>query len=277
MLEFLKNLDRRYVFLFIAFSVVIPLLTPIGLPVQHDPEVKELYDKIESLEAGETIVISFDYDPASGPELKPMAEALVHHAFRKKLKVIAIALYPAGPSMANLAFERVIASGKYQVEYGRDYVNLGFYYGPNTGLNQVAVFCNDIYSAFPKDEKKNSTSSYSIMKDFSSLKDAGLVISLSAGDPGVPAYVGVAYAIHGIPVSAGVTAVSAPRFYSYLDAQQLVGLLGGLRGAAVYESLVGEKGKGLSGMDAQSIAHLVIIFFILLSNVLYLIEKAQEA
>ena len=78
-------------------------------------------------------------------------------------------------------------------------------------------------------------------------------------------------------MSAGVTAVSAPRFYSYLDAKQLVGLLGGLRGAAVYESLVGEKGKGLSGMDAQSIAHLVIIFFILLSNVLYLIEKAQEA
>ena len=47
MLEFLKNLDRRYVFLFIALSVVIPLLAPIGLPVQHDPEVKQLYDKIE--------------------------------------------------------------------------------------------------------------------------------------------------------------------------------------------------------------------------------------
>lgn len=277
MLNFLKNLDRRYVFLFIALSVMIPLLNPIGLPVQHDPEVKQLYDKVESLEAGSTIVISFDYDPASGPELKPMAEALVHHAFRNKLKVIAIALYPAGPSMANLAFDRVISSGKYNVKYGVDYINLGFYYGPNTGLNQVAVFCNDIFSAFPKDEKKVSTSSYAIMKSFSSLRDAGLVISLSAGDPGVPAYVGVAHAIHGISVSAGVTAVSAPRFYSYLDAKQLVGLLGGLRGAAVYESLVEEKGKGLSGMDAQSIAHLVIIFFILLSNVLYLIEKGQEA
>ena len=56
--------------------------------------------------------------------------------------------------MANLAFERVVASGKYNVEYGRDYVNLGFYYGPNTGLNQVAVFCNDIYSAFPKMRKR---------------------------------------------------------------------------------------------------------------------------
>lgn len=277
MLDFLKNLDRRYVFLFIALSVMIPLLNPIGLPVQHDPEVKQLYDKMESLEAGDSIVISFDYDPASGPELKPMAEAIVHHAFKKQLKVIALALYPAGPSMANLAFDRVIASGKYNVEYGKDYINLGFYYGPNTGLNQVAVFCNDIFSAFPKDEKKLATSSYDIMKNFSSLKDAGLVISLSAGDPGVPAYVGVAHAIHGISVSAGVTAVSAPRFYSYLDAKQLVGLLGGLRGAAVYESLVQEKGKGLSGMDAQSIAHLVIIFFILLSNVLYLIEKGQEA
>ena len=70
-------------FLFIALSVVVPLLASIGLPVQHDPEVKQLYDKIEGMDAGETIVISFDYDPASGPELKPMAEAIVHHAFRK--------------------------------------------------------------------------------------------------------------------------------------------------------------------------------------------------
>ena len=59
MLDFLKNLDRRYVFLFIALSVVIPLLAPIGLPVQHDPEVKQLYDKVEGLEASKPSTLSY--------------------------------------------------------------------------------------------------------------------------------------------------------------------------------------------------------------------------
>lgn len=275
MLEFFRNLDRRNVFLLIALSVLIPLLQPLGLPMSADPEVESLYDYIDKLPEGSKLAISFDYDPASGPELKPMAEAILHHAFKKKHKVYAFALYPAGPSMANDALSKV--APKYEgLEYGEDYINLGFYYGPNTGLNQVAVFCADIIRAFPVDEKKKPTSTYPIMKEFKSLKDAAITVSLSAGDPGVPAYVSVANAIHGLKVAGGVTAVSAPRFYAFYNSGQLVGLLGGLRGAAGYETLVDVKGKGLSGMDAQSMAHLVIIFLILFSNILYLIEKKLE-
>ena len=187
----------------------------------------------------------------------------------------AMALYPAGPSMANDAFAMVAKSFP-EVKYGEDFINLGFYYGHNTGLNQVAVFCSDILRAFPKDEKKNVTGTYSIMKGFKSLKDAAVVISLSAGDPGVPAYVSEANAKHGIKVAAGVTAVSAPRFYAYYNSGQLIGLLGGLGGAASYESLVDVPGKALQGMGAQSFAHLVIILLILVSNGLYIIRQRLE-
>lgn len=271
MLEFLKNLDRRYIFVLIALAVAIPLMMPLGLPLTPGPEATSMYKMIDSLEPESKLVISFDYDPASKAELHPMAEAIIHHAFRKKIKIYAIALYPAGPSMATNAFTK-ISQGK-DVVYGRDYINLGFYYGPNTGLNQVAVFSQDIVNAFPVDERKQAVGSYEIMNGFKSLKDADAVISISAGDPGVPAYVSVANAIHKIKVGAGVTAVSAPRFYAYMDSGQIFGLLGGLRGAAEYETLEGIKGKGLSGMDAQSMAHLVIILLIILSNIIYVIEK----
>ncbi len=276
MFQFLKNLDRRYVFVLIAISVIWPLLQPIGLPLKPDEEAKDLYDFVEDLDPGGKIVISFDYDPASGPELHPMAKAILHHAFRKKHKVYAIALYPPGPSMANDAFAHVVKSFP-ELKYGEDYINLGFYYGPNTGLNQVAVFCSDILRAFPVDEKKKPTNSYPIMQEFSSLKDADITVSLSAGDPGVPAYVSVANAVHGLKVAGGVTAVSAPRFYAFWNSGQLLGLLGGLRGAAAYETLIQVKGKALAGMDAQSMAHLVIILLIIISNLLYFIEKRLEA
>ena len=275
MYEFLKNLDRRYIFVLIALSVALPIAFNVTLPMPEDPQVKTLYDYVETLPEGSKIALSFDYDPSSEPELHPMAIAILHHAFRKKHKVYAISLYPAGPSMANDAFAKV-AKVKTDAKYGKDFINLGFYYGPNTGLNQVAVFCSDIVKAFPKDEKKKDTTSYAMMKGFNSLKDAAVVISLSAGDPGVPAYVSEANAKHGIKVAAGVTAVSAPRFYAYYNAGQLLGLLGGLGGAASYESFENVPGSAMQGMGAQSFAHLVIILLIVVSNILYLIEKRLE-
>lgn len=275
MLDFLERLDRRYVFVLIALAVALPLIFNVTLPMPNDPQVKTLYDYVESLEPGSKIAISFDYDPSSEPELHPMALAILHHAFRKGHKVYALALYPAGPSMANDAYAKV--STKFpEVEYGKDFINLGFYYGPNTGLNQVAVFCSDILRAFPKDEKKKITATYPIMQGFRSLKDVAVIISLSAGDPGVPAYVSEANAKHGIKVAAGVTAVSAPRFYAYYNSGQLMGLLGGLGGAASYESLAEVPGKALQGMGAQSFAHLVIIILILISNGLYIIRQRLE-
>jgi len=275
MLDFIENLDRRYVFVLIALAVALPLIFKVTLPMPDDPQVKNLYDFVENLKPGSKIAISFDYDPSSEPELHPMALAIFHHAFRKKHKVYAMALYPAGPSMANDAFAQVSPHHP-EIKYGRDYINLGFYYGPNTGLNQVAVFCSDILRAFPRDEKKEVTATYPIMEGFRNLKDADVVISLSAGDPGVPAYVSEANAKHGINVAAGVTAVSAPRFYAYYNSGQLMGLLGGLGGAASYESFVNVKGKALQGMGAQSFAHLVIILLIIISNGLYLIRKRSE-
>ncbi len=42
----------------------------------------------------------------------------------------------------------------------------------------------------------------------------------------------------GIPVACGCTAVSAPKYYAFLQSGQMVGLLGGLKGASEYEWLL---------------------------------------
>ena len=51
---------------------------------------------------------------------------------------------------------------------------------------------------------------------------------------------------------------------------QINGLIGGLRGAAEYESLIGQKGKAVAGMDAQSATHLAIIVLVIMCNLFYL-------
>ena len=69
-----------------------------------------------------------------------------------------------------------------------------------------------------------------------------------------------------IRMIAGVTAVSAPEYYPYLQTGQLQGLLGGMAGAAEYEALVKHPALAMRGMDAQSLAHLFIAFLIILGN-----------
>ena len=67
---------------------------------------------------------------------------------------------------------------------------------------------------------------------------------------------------------AGVTAVSAPEYYPYLQSNQLLGLLGGMAGAAEYEKTRGESGSATQGMDAQSLGHLFVALCILMGNVI---------
>jgi hypothetical protein len=65
----------------------------------------------------------------------------------------------------------------------------------------------------------------------------------------------------------------ATSFYPFLSAGQMVGLLGGLKGAAEYEMLIDKPGMGQRGMDAQSVCHLVIILLVIAGNVGYFMRK----
>jgi hypothetical protein len=60
------------------------------------------------------------------------------------------------------------------------------------------------------------------------------------------------------------------------EQKQLTGLLAGLKGAAEYEYLINHPGTATSGMDAQSIAHLIIIIFIIIGNVSYWRNRKKE-
>ena len=46
-----------------------------------------------------------------------------------------------------------------------------------------------------------------------------------------------------------------------------IGLLGGMKGAAEYEILMGYEGSAFRGMDIQSLVHFLIIGMVLLGNI----------
>jgi hypothetical protein len=58
-----------------------------------------------------------------------------------------------------------------------------------------------------------------------------------------------------------------------LRSGQINGLIGGLRGAAEYESLIGKKGRAVAGMDAQSATHMAIIMLVIICNLFYFSQR----
>ena len=272
LLNRLTSIDRRIVFVLIALAVIIPVLKGIGLPVRVSSEVRQLYDAIDALPPGSKVLISLDYDPATFPEVYPMNLAVVRHMFKKDLKVVAMALWPMGPSLGEMAFDA--AAEEYGKAYGEDYANLGYKIGGIAVVSRVATALRDVY---PEGQLGRPIDELAVMDGVTGFKDFKFIVDFSAGDPGVPYWVMIAASRYQMPLGAGCTAVSAPNFYPYLDAGQLVGLMGGMKGAAEYEILLGVSGLATSGMDAQSIAHVVIIFFIVFGNIVYFIMRRRKA
>lgn len=256
--------ERRIIFLVLLIAVALPLLFPIGWTTGISSYTKMVYNLIEDTPEGSVALISFDYDPSSITEIQPMAEALIEHAFQKNQKVIATALWPMGVQMAEKAFDSVLQDYPDKVR-GEDYVNLGYKVG---GMVAIQAMGRNLREVYPKDIDGHKYEDIPMLKSVQRLKHIAWIASLSSGVPGLKEWMMVAHDAYNVPVTGGCTAVSAPGFFPYVNEQkQLNGILGGLKAASEYESLIGKKGSATTKMDAQSIAHLLILVFIVLGNI----------
>ena len=61
----LGAVDRRVIFILIGLAVLIPLLTPISLPVRETPTTVKFYDGIDNIPKNSKVLVSFDYGPST--------------------------------------------------------------------------------------------------------------------------------------------------------------------------------------------------------------------
>ncbi|MBN4072067.1 hypothetical protein JYT83_01465 [bacterium AH-315-F18] len=266
--------SRRMVFLAIGLSMLLPVLFPFSIPSSHaSPEVKRVYDRIDSLPAGSTMLLSFDFDPSSKPELAPMAEAVLTHALSRDVKVVCMGLWITGTSMAeeliNTTVKRLETDKGMKKEYGTDYCFLGWTPGNQFVIQGMGL---SISKMFPKDFYGKEVGSLPILSSINSLSGFVYVFSLTAGNPGLDQWVQFGSEF-GITLGGGCTGVISPSLFPFLGTGQVDGLLGAMKGAAEYEKLLVDRrgakpGTATSGMVAISITHFVLFFLILLGNLL---------
>lgn len=268
----LKKLDRRWIFLSVGLLVILPLVFGFHIaPVQPSPRARGFFEAIERLPEGSTVLLAGDYDPSTIAENYPMHLAAARHLMRRNIKIVALALYPAGPPLTDQVLR---AAGK---EFGKsegvDYVNLGYKTGNELVMSSMG---SSIPRTFPVDRRGTPVSQIPIMKGVQNYEQFALLVSISAGYPGTKEWVQQVVSRFHIPMVAGVTAVSAPEYYPYLQAGQLQGLLGGMAGGAEYEALIQRPALAVRGMDAQSLAHVYIALMIVLGNIAFIGSKPER-
>lgn len=255
--------ERRIIYSVLLLAVALPLIFPIGWTTEVSDYTRIVYELVETTPEDKVVIVSFDYDPSTMTELQPMAEAMIEHAWKRNQKVIATALWPMGVQMAEQAFTKVLLDYP-EKKRGEDFVNLGYKVG---GMVTVQAMGRNLMEVYPTDNQNTAYQDIPMLKNVLRLKDVAWISSLSSGVPGIKEWMMVARDNYQVPVTGGCTAISAPGFFPYVNEQrQLYGLLGGLKGASEYESLIGRLGSATTKMDAQSIAHLLILVFIGLGN-----------
>jgi hypothetical protein len=278
--EKLQSFDRRWIFLVMGLAIVVPLLFPLNLPFRPSPMVKATYDAIEALDDGDVAYVSVDLDPASTPELEPFFRALMIHLKRKNVKIAFGSTWYSAPSLLERWLRDVVEletatpgvdgyKGKPDRPYQKnvDYVWLGFREGKEAVINRLGADLRGTYSGHASDG--TSIDSIPFMKGKNALGDFDLVILVSAGSPGAKEFVQQVQTRYKIPMVAAVTSVMTTDLTNYYQADQLLGLSGGMLASAEYEQLVGKPGLGAKAADVLNVGHLVVILAILFGNFIY--------
>ena len=271
-LEKMMNIDRRWIYLLVGICVLVPLIRPVGLPTSITPYTRALFDYVDKIPAdGPAVLISFDFDPSTSPELQPMAQSILRHCFAKDINVMCLGLMPTYIGMIDIALSSV--KDEYGAVSGEDFVFLPYVPGVTAVMLSMG---ESIKNTFIRDYYGVLIDSLPMMQHIRNYDDIAIVVSISgsAMPQSWAVLVGTTYHVR---VGVGTTAVSAAEYYSWLQTGQFVGMLGGLKGAAEYENLIESKGYTIEGfrkvatkgMDAQSFVHILMIVLIIIGNIAF--------
>ena len=95
-MEKLVDVDRRIIYLTILVLVSLPLLKPLGIPLEINKGTLDVFKQLDAVPAGERVLFSINYDPTSAPDIAPQAKVMLDHLMSKDVKVALVCFSAAG-------------------------------------------------------------------------------------------------------------------------------------------------------------------------------------
>ena len=279
LLQRLGRLDRRWLYLTLTVALAVTLVARPLFPDVPSAFTQPVFDRIESLAPGTPVLVSLDYSPASAPEIEPMAFALTRHLLLRGARPVFVSLWPEGNNMLQRLRDEVVAVDFPELVEGRDFAALGYKAGGRMVINSLA---RDLPAMYGGDLRGVPLDSLAALGGARRLADFPLIVALSGGTPGLQEWILYGGDPTGVPIAGGCTGIGTPEFLAYFPGQ-LVGLLGGLKGASEYEAALALHytdrefpRRAGRAMGPQTVAHVLILVFLILGNLTYLRRPRRE-
>jgi hypothetical protein len=268
--------------IYIALIIVVTLPLLLGEPlvprtIPPSPAVTSLHTAVEAVDSEQPVLLAFDYDPTTSGEMDLVARAIVGHLMDRGARIVIVSLLPAGPATAQSLLDDMASQRpEYADSYGTRYINLGFLPGESAA---VRLLSQSVPAALPKDLQGTRLSELPAIDGIASIQDFDLVIELAAEQRTLRWWIEQASAPYEVPMGAGVSAAIEPmaRAYYDTDPQQLIGIVGGVPGVAMYETMSSSQEQPQDStaarLDSQLGGHLVFVLVLLAGGGIWLVRR----
>lgn len=274
-IKFLQNIDRRILYVIVAAVVSVPLvIMPNYHPKHIFEEVKSAYRTIDNMPSDKVAFLSTVYSGSTEAENGEQLKAIMNHLFRNNRKLIIISWDTAGDKLTyDLACS---ISAKYNKKYGVDWVHLG-YKIPNF-QTLLRGFGTDFCNTFKNDRNGTPLNEIPLCKNVRNAKDIGVICDITPSNT-LESWIAYFSEPYKVPLVYCPSAVLAASAYPYLDSGQIKGMLNGVIGASQYEVLINQDKtptKAGAMSLSLSLAHILILLFILIGNIAFFIERRMK-
>jgi len=247
------------------FIIVLPLIFPIGLPIDVSERTREFYGYLQALKPGDIVIHNAD-------TLVGTVEANIitfKYLIKNKIKWIGWAGTAASAAYTEEALTKAGAFNNPNYQYGVDWVWLGYI----PGEEAAHLGIRDSFQSFiTVDYKGTPSSQLPLLKGFRGDADCNMFIGTGESQirwariwPSRP----------GRPTLAIFPTDALGKIIPYYP-QAFVGLLSGLQGAAELEFLSGMPGQAISMNDAVSASVLVLMAATILTQVVGLSKRTSK-
>lgn len=247
----LQVIDRRVLYLILVLVVSLFIIFPIDLPNDPLPQSRQLYDAVNDLPNGSTVIIASEWTMSSRGENIYQFKSIARLCMLKEHKILFMTISdPAAVGFAMGAFQDVNnEKGHKQYVEGRDFVNIG--YRPN-GDAFIQSMAADMAGTLAQVQVLGRPANrLEMLKDVKSLRDVKIIVDVtaSATSNSFMAFTG-GLTDYGLMC----TGVMFPEALPYVATGQMVGVANGARGAYDFETMMKkdypEAMEGIKGAKA---------------------------
>jgi len=270
----IPELKSQYIWATIMIlCYVVPGFFPLGTPFPMSPVTENIYQLLQNLPDDSIVVIggsgvfAFDLESSAGtiPALKIMAQ--------KHIKIVNCPLSTEAVQLEKYLIDGSRIEKKYggTYEYGIDWIQLPYLAGSPGSL---VSFLNDVHKTCPTDVFGTPLSELPLGQRLHNYEDIVLWICPHWAFPDIVQYVTGERGIPSISFAQSAAySTYSPYMMTYPDK---VFMTNGFLGGAQMETLVGMKGLGHAVIDGNQVFSLVFLFFVILGNVTWIVNREEE-